>query len=45
MRLAQMRAGPAAPNPFGIGTEGVLRTLTVAAECAKANRVRFEMMP
>ena len=44
-RLAQMRANPGMPNPFVIGTEGVVRTLTVAAECAKANRVRFEMMP
>ncbi|MFO1326394.1 MAG: MBL fold metallo-hydrolase [Rubrivivax sp.] len=44
-RLAQMRADPSAPNPFVIGTEGVMRTLTVAAECAKANRVRFEMLP
>lgn len=44
-RLERMRADPAMPNPFVIGTEGVMRTLTVAAECAKANRVRFQMMP
>lgn len=44
-RLAQLRANPGMPNPFVIGTEGVMRTLTVAAECAKANRVRFQMLP
>lgn len=44
-RIAQIQANPGAPNPFVIGTEGVMRTLTVAAECAKANRVRFEMLP
>ena len=44
-RLAQMRANPGMPNPFVIGTEGVVRMLTVAAECAKANRMRFQMMP
>ena len=44
-RLAQMRANPGMANPFVIGTEGVVRTLTVAAECAKANRVRFQMLP
>jgi metallo-beta-lactamase class B len=43
-RVAQLRATPGMANPFVIGTEGVVRTLTVAAECAKANRVRFEMM-
>ena len=32
-------------TPFVIGTEAVMRTLTVAAECAKANRLRFEMLP
>ncbi|MBL8361963.1 MAG: MBL fold metallo-hydrolase [Rubrivivax sp.] len=44
-RLAALRANPSAPNPFVIGTEGVVRTLTVIAECARANRDRFEMMP
>ncbi len=44
-RLAQMRANPGMANPFVIGAEGVARTLTVAAECAKANRLRFQMMP
>ena len=44
-RIAQIQASPGAPNPFVIGTEGVMRTLTVAAECAKANRLRFEMLP
>ena len=29
----------------GLSFEGVMRTLTVAAECAKANRVRFQMLP
>jgi metallo-beta-lactamase class B len=44
-RIAKIQANPGAPNPFVIGTEGVMRTLTVAAECAKANRVRFQMLP
>lgn len=44
-RLAQMKATPGMANPFVIGAEGVARTLTVAAECAKANRLRFQMMP
>ncbi len=42
---AKQAAGAGGPNPFVIGTEGVMRTLTVAAECAKANRVRFQMLP
>lgn len=44
-RIAQIRVNPAAPNPFVIGTEGVVHTLTVAGECARANRLRFEMQP
>ena len=44
-RLAAILANPSAPNPFVIGTEGVVRTLTVIGECARANRDRFEMMP
>ena len=44
-RVAALRANPGMPNPFVIGTDGVMRTLTVAAECAKANRVRFQMLP
>lgn len=44
-RVEQLRTTPGMANPFVIGTEGVVRTLTVAAECAKANRVRFQMTP
>ncbi|MEK8052956.1 MBL fold metallo-hydrolase [Ideonella sp. DXS22W] len=44
-RLAAMKANPAMANPFVIGNAGVLRTLTVISECAKANRDRFAMMP
>lgn len=44
-KLAAIKAGGAgAPNPYVVGTENVLRALTVAGECARANRVRFEMM-
>ena len=32
-----MRANPKAPNPFVIGTDGVLRFLQVLDHCAKAN--------
>lgn len=32
-----------APHPFVVGTDTVLRALTVAGECARANRDRFEM--
>ena len=31
------------PNPYVVGTETVVRALTVAGECARANRIRFEM--
>ena len=34
-----------APHPFVVGTDVVLRALTVAGECARANKVRFEMRP
>jgi metallo-beta-lactamase class B len=44
-RTAALRANPQGTNPFVIGTEGVVRTLTVIAECAKANRDRFALMP
>jgi metallo-beta-lactamase class B len=46
-RLAALRADPDAknPNPYVVGTAHVLRALTVAGECARANRERFEMMP
>ncbi|MDT7838860.1 MBL fold metallo-hydrolase [Aquabacterium sp. OR-4] len=44
-RLAALRANPAMANPFVIGNAGVLRTLTVISECAKANRDRFALMP
>ena len=45
-KLAQMSsARPAdAPHPFVVGTATVLRALTVAGECARANRARFEML-
>lgn len=45
-KLRQLAASrPAdAPHPFVVGTETVVRALTVAAECGKANRVRFEGM-
>lgn len=33
-----------APHPFVVGTDAVLRALTVAGECARANRARFEML-
>lgn len=45
-KLAQLReprtAG--APHPFVVGMDTVLRAMTVAGECARANRDRFEMM-
>lgn len=34
-----------APHPYVVGTDTVLRALTVAGECARANRVRFQMQP
>jgi metallo-beta-lactamase class B len=44
-KLAQLRAGRAAdaPHPFVVGTDTVLRALTVAGECARANKARFEL--
>lgn len=45
-KLAALRATPGAQaHPYVVGTDTVLRALTVAGECARANRVRFEMMP
>lgn len=46
-RLPQLRgkAPGSVPNPFIVGTDNVLRALTVAGECARANRDRFEMLP
>jgi len=38
------RGGDDKTNPYVVGTETVLRALTVAGECARANRVRFEML-
>lgn len=32
-------------HPYVVGTDTVLRALTVAGECARANKVRFEMRP
>lgn len=45
-KLAALAAtpGPQA-HPYVVGSETVLRALTVAGECARANRARFEMMP
>lgn len=34
-----------APHPYVVGTDTVLRALIVAGECARANKVRFEMKP
>lgn len=44
-KLAQLRTARAAdaPHPFVVGTDAVLRALTVAGECARANKARFEM--
>lgn len=46
-KLAKVQAGLAAgaPHPYVVGTEVVLRALTVAGECARANKLRFEMQP
>lgn len=43
-KLAQLGAAPAAnsAHPYVVGMDTVLRALTVAGECARANRVRFE---
>jgi metallo-beta-lactamase class B len=43
-KLAELRQPRAAdaPHPYVVGTETVLRALTVAGECARANKVRFE---
>lgn len=45
-KLAAMRTrGGDTANPYVVGTDAVLRALTVAGECARANRARFEMLP
>lgn len=41
-KLASAQAAGAA-HPYVVGTDTVLRALTVAGECARANKVRFEM--
>lgn len=45
-KLAQLGAARTAdaPHPYVVGTDTVLRALSVAGECARANRVRFEAM-
>lgn len=40
-KLSAVQGG--GPNPYVVGTETVVRALTVAGECARANRSRFEM--
>ncbi len=46
-KLAALRSGPRADgtHPYVVGTDTVVRALTVAGECARANRVRFQMLP
>ena len=45
-KLGALHAGGAgAAHPYVVGTDTVLRALTVAGECARANRARFEMLP
>lgn len=34
-----------APHPYVLGTLTVLRAMTVAGECARANKLRFERQP
>lgn len=46
-KLAALGAGAGAgarAHPYVVGADTVLRALTVAGECARANRARFEMM-
>lgn len=43
-RLASARA-VGERHPYVVGTDTVLRALTVAGECARANKLRFEMRP
>lgn len=46
-KLPRLAAAPAAAavHPYVVGTDTVLRALTVAGECARANKVRFESRP
>lgn len=50
-KLAALRSGKGsnggadAPHPYVVGTDTVLRALTVAGECARANRVRWASAP
>jgi metallo-beta-lactamase class B len=44
-KLEAMRKDPAAPNPFVIGTEAVLRSLKVMEECALAQKDRYLLNP
>lgn len=41
-QVASARASGAG-HPYVVGTDAVLRALTVAGECARANRARFEL--
>lgn len=44
-KLDRLRKAPHGPNPFVLGTDTVVRSLTVMNECAQAQRDRFKMMP
>jgi metallo-beta-lactamase class B len=46
-KLAALREPRAAdaPHPYVVGMETVLRALTAAGECARANKARFELAP
>lgn len=44
-KLETLRKSPDGPNPFVMGTEGVVRTLTVMGECAMAQKDRFLLQP
>jgi hypothetical protein len=42
---AQASREEGTPSRYVVGTEVVLRALTAASECARANMLRFEMKP
>lgn len=46
-KLAALRSGAPSEgaHPYVVGTDTVLRALTVAGECARANKLRFLMQP
>jgi len=44
-KLEALRKDPAGRNPFVMGTDGVIRALTVMGECARAQRDRFLLQP